>query len=216
MNFFLIQAIPIAGVRSEESSFWMQILVFLLLAVLVGLYSLVKSNRSKHKEQQQKLEEQGGAHYAKSRWRFQLPHKSTASQKGLVQEYIAKMKNTRNRIPNQSQEPNEPATETNKDLQSGMGLLELDFLLSMVEDIENNAPNDVTMRKLNFNEVFRRKKLSQVNSKVLTAFAINQGDLYGKDIQCKAMGQLAERSMNMNRGEDPQPTVLSRKEDENS
>ena len=216
MNFFLIQAIPIAGVHSEESGFWMQILVFLLFAVLVGLYSLVKSNRSKHKDQQQKLEEEGGTHYAKSRWRFQLPHKSIARQKGIVQEYIAKMKNTRDCIPNQSQEPNEVATKTNKDLQSGMGLLELDFLLSIVENTENNAPNDVTMRKLNFNEVFRRKKLNQVNSKVLTAFAINRDDLYGKDIQCKAMGELAERSMNMNRGEDPLPAVLSKKEEENS
>ena len=194
----------------------MQILVFLLFAVLVGLYSLVKSNRSKHKDQQQKLEEEGGTHYAKSRWRFQLPHKSIARQKGIVQEYIAKMKNTRDCIPNQSQEPNEVATKTNKDLQSGMGLLELDFLLSIVENTENNAPNDVTMRKLNFNEVFRRKKLNQVNSKVLTAFAINRDDLYGKDIQCKAMGELAERSMNMNRGEDPLPAVLSKKEEENS
>ena len=105
---------------------------------------------------------------------------------------------------------NKLATEKNKDLQSGMELLELDFLLSIVENTKGNDQNDVTMRKLNFNEVLRRKKLSQVKSKVLTVYAINRGNLYGKDIQCEAIGELAERTMRMNRHEvvHPKNSVL--------
>ena len=96
---------------------------------------------------------------------------------------------------------NNLTTEKNKDLHRGMDLLELDFLLSIVENTNGNDQNDVTMRKLNFNEVLRREKQSQVNSKVLTIYAINRGNLYGKDIQCEATKELAERSMRMNRHE---------------
>jgi len=219
MNYFLIQAILIANIGDEESTFWIQILVFLFVAVSLGVYSLTKNNRSK--DQQQNIA------YTKSRWRFQLPHKPVALRKGIVQEYIARMKDTRHHIPNLSQEPkldfdslstasqknpkNTLATEKNKDLQSGMELLELDFLLSIVENTKGNDQNDVTMRKLNFNEVLRREKLSQVKSKVLTVYAINRGNLYGKDIQCEAMGELAERTMRMDRHEALQPAVSPRR-----
>jgi len=214
VNYFPIQAILIAAVADKESSFWMQVLVFLLVAVSCGVYSLTKSNRSKHIGQQRKLPEGTGTGYCKSRWRFRLPHKRVARRKGIVQEYIATMKDTPHHVPDLSQEPkldfdnlgtagrmnpkNRPATKRNKDLQSGMELLELNFLLSIVENTKGNGRNDVTMRKLNFNEVLRREKLSQVSSKVLTVYAIDRGKLYGKDIQCKAMGELAERTMRMN------------------
>jgi hypothetical protein len=227
MNYFLIQAILIAEIGDEDSSFWVQILVFLLVVVIWGVYSLVKNNRSKYKDQQQNLAEKTCTHYAKSRWRFRVPHKPIALRKGIVQEYIARMKGTRHDIPNLSQEPmpdlnnlgtdtrkhpkNKLATKKTKDLQSGMELLELDFLLSIVENTKGNDQNDVTMWKLNFNEVLRRKKLSQVNSKVLTVYAINRGNLFGKDIQCKAMGELAERTMCMNRHEALLPAVSPKK-----
>ncbi|GAF79904.1 unnamed protein product, partial [marine sediment metagenome] len=39
---------------------------------------------------------------------------------------------------------NEFTTEKNKDLRGGMDLLELDFLLSIVENTKGNDQNDVT------------------------------------------------------------------------
>jgi hypothetical protein len=156
-----------------------------------------------------------------------LPHKPVSLRKGIVQEYIARIKDTRHHVPNLSQEPeldfdsldtvrrknleNKPTAEKNKDLRGGMELLELDFLLSIVENTKGNDQNDVTMRKLNFNEVLRRGKLSQVKSKVLKVYAINRGNLYGKDIQCEAMGELAKRTMRMNRHEALQPAVSPRR-----
>ncbi len=89
---------------------------------------------------------------------------------------------------------NELLTEKNRDLQSGMELLELDFLLSIVENTKGNAQNDVTMRKLNFNEVLRREKQEQIDSNALTVYAVNAGNLYGKDIQCEATKELARRT----------------------
>ena len=87
-----------------------------------------------------------------------------------------------------------PAKKREKDLHSGMELLGLDFLLSVVENTKGGDENDVAMRKLNFNELLRREQLNEADSSALKAYAINKGNLYGKDIQCEAMRELAERS----------------------
>jgi len=86
------------------------------------------------------------------------------------------------------------AGEKSRDLHGGMELLELDFLLSIVEDTKGNDQNDVTMRKLNFNEVLRRGKQNQIDSNVLAVYAVNAGELYGKQIQCEATKELARRT----------------------
>ena len=227
MNYFPIQAIPIAEVGSEESNFLMQILVFLLVAVFCGVYSLIKTNRNKHKDKQWNFAEKGRTHHAESRWRFLLPHKFLAPRKGIVQEYIAKMKSKQHHTPDPSQEPkldsdspgtadrkkpeNKPTAKKNRNLQGGMDLLELDSLLSIVEDTKGKSQNDVTMRKLNFNEILRREKLNQIRSKTLTVYAINQGNFYGKDIQCEAMKQLAQRTTHTDSHQAPQPAVFPRR-----
>jgi hypothetical protein len=50
----------------------------------------------------------------------------------------------------------EPARKRSRDLQSGMELLELDFLLSIVEDTSSHEELDVAMRRFNFKELIRR------------------------------------------------------------
>ena len=86
------------------------------------------------------------------------------------------------------------AAEREADLNSGMDLLELDFLLSIVESTKGDDKNDVTMRKLNFNELLRRNKQDQIDSAALKVYAVNAGNLYGKDIQCEAMKELTKRT----------------------
>lgn len=81
-----------------------------------------------------------------------------------------------------------------KDLASGMEILDLDFLLSTVENTEGNDKNDVTMRKLTFDELLRRKQLDTIDSNALKVYAINEDELYGKAIQCEAMKVLTERT----------------------
>jgi hypothetical protein len=88
----------------------------------------------------------------------------------------------------------ESARERGKDLHSGMELLELDFLLSIVENTKGDNDNDVTMRKLNFNELLRRDQLNESDSHSLAVYAINEGNPYGKDIQCEAMKELTTRT----------------------
>jgi histone H3/H4 len=89
---------------------------------------------------------------------------------------------------------NELIMEKNKDLRGGMDLLELGFILSVIENTKGNDPNDVTMRKLNFDEILRRAKQSQIDSNALAVYAVNAGNLYSKDIQCEATKELAKRT----------------------
>jgi len=81
-----------------------------------------------------------------------------------------------------------------RELGGGMEMLGLDFLLGVVENVRGADKNDVIMRKLVFNELLRREHLEAVDSNALKAYAVNEGNLYGKDIQCEAMKVLAERT----------------------
>jgi hypothetical protein len=88
----------------------------------------------------------------------------------------------------------ESARQAAKDLRSGMELLEPDFLLSIVENTTGIDPNDVAMRRLTFDELLRRKQQDQIDSKALTVYAVNEGSLYGKTIQCEAIKELTKRT----------------------
>ncbi len=91
-----------------------------------------------------------------------------------------------------------PKSELNKDkekdLASGMEMLDSDLLLSIVENTKGNDKNDVTMRRLTFDELLRREQLDTIDSNALKVYAINEGELYGKVIQCEAMKVLTERT----------------------
>ncbi len=90
----------------------------------------------------------------------------------------------------------------NKDLAGGMEILDLDFLLSIVENTKGNDKNDVTMRKLTFDELLRREQLDTIDSNALKVYAINEGNPYGKTIQCEAMKVLTERTTRKSKNND--------------
>jgi hypothetical protein len=81
-----------------------------------------------------------------------------------------------------------------RDSANGMELLEVDFLVSTVENTKGDDKNDVTMRKLTFGELVRREQLDTVDSSALKIYAMNESNLYGRDIQYQAMKELAERT----------------------
>lgn len=81
-----------------------------------------------------------------------------------------------------------------KDLAGGMEILELEFLLSIIENTEGNDKNDVAMRRLTFDELLRRDQVDTIDSSALKVYAMNEGSLYGKVIQCEAMKMLTERT----------------------
>ena len=87
----------------------------------------------------------------------------------------------------------EKKTKGQRNLAGGMDLLDMDFLLGVIES-NGTDKNDVAMRKLTFNEVLRRNQQNEIDSVSLSAYAVDERGLYGKDIQCAAMKELARRT----------------------
>jgi hypothetical protein len=88
----------------------------------------------------------------------------------------------------------EKKTRNARNLAGGMDLLEMDFLLGVIENTDGDDKNDVSMRRLSFNEVLRRNQQSDIDSSSLSVYAVDEKELYGKDIQCAAMKELTRRT----------------------
>lgn len=89
--------------------------------------------------------------------------------------------------------PNRPR-KGGKDMHSGMELLDLEFLLCVVEDVEGNDEAGVVMRRLCFNELVRSDQRHEISSNTLRIYAMDVDVLYGKQVQCQAMLELTERT----------------------
>ncbi len=165
MNVLLAQTILAARNSEGDDTVWMQMLVVVILAVSFGIFGLAKAKASKSKVEYPPLPKR--EHAGKT---FDLSGVAKAKSEGLH-------------------------TKREKDLQSGMEILDSDFLLKVVENTNDGGDEkDVVMRKLNFKELLRRGELSQADSHALKEYALNKGNLYGKDIQCEAIRILAERT----------------------
>lgn len=86
------------------------------------------------------------------------------------------------------------AAKRGRDLHGGLELLELDFLLDMVENIEGIEEYDLTMRKLSFHELARTSRLSEIDSGVLKYYCVDEDGLYDRRTQCEAMQELSART----------------------
>ena len=86
------------------------------------------------------------------------------------------------------------ARKAGRDLQSGLELLDLDFLLGVVENTGALENQDVTMRKLSFNELVRTNRVHEIDSNALKVYALDQDAHFGKEIQVEAFKELAERT----------------------
>ena len=99
------------------------------------------------------------------------------------------------RPPRKDSSPRKNLSRKNgRDMHSGMELLDLAFLLAIVESVEVDEKVDVAMRKLCFNELVRTGQRTEIDSKALKVYVIDGEGLYGKEIQCQAMQELAERT----------------------
>ena len=81
-----------------------------------------------------------------------------------------------------------------RNVQGGMEMLGLDFLLSIVENTTGDDPNDVAMRKMTFNELIRTNRRHEIASGALKVYAVDEEGLYGNNIQCQAMQELTQRT----------------------
>jgi hypothetical protein len=94
----------------------------------------------------------------------------------------------------QGEEAMEKKAKAGRNLGGGMEMLDLEFLLGVIESTDGDDKNDVAMRKLSFNEALRRNQQNEIDSTSLTVYAVDDKNLYGKDIQCAAMKELTKRT----------------------
>jgi hypothetical protein len=198
MSELLTKIIFIAANSNGNDTFWIQMLILVILVASFGVFSLIKTKSNRGKEQQQDYTENVPSGVTKRRWKWQIQslqgniaHQTAVARQSLAknQKMAAKlMKEQKLRFGDTNKK------KAQKDLQSGMELLELDFLLSVVEDTQGDDSNTVTMRKLSFDELVRRDRLHTVDSNALKVYAKNTNSLYGKTIQCKAIEELTERT----------------------
>lgn len=198
MSYSLVQIIIVASSSEGEDAFWSQILVLVVFAVLVGIGGLIKTKTDKMKRQQQYYPE--GANQPHSWYQWQIK-----AIKELKDKYLGVFsKTTQPELVTEGpkfdfevyeeKQKDEPEEENQRNLAGGMELLEMDFLLSIIEKTESDDENDVIMRKLSFNELLRRGQLIAADSNTLRVYAMDEDHLYGKAIQCGAMKELAERT----------------------
>jgi hypothetical protein len=185
MNDLLIQTILAARNGDGEDAIWMQILVLVIMAVFLGIFSFARAKANKFEEYNQ--------HQSKFHQRGQIQPEPSAHRELLSSVPATKPRvNEHNKFFGKALK--ESTRKRGKDLHGGMELLELSFLLGIVENVNGYDEKDVIIRKLNFKELLRRGKLNEADSNALKIYAINKGNLYGKDIQCEAMKNLAERT----------------------
>lgn len=200
MNYCLAQIILAGSNGDWEDTIWIQMLVLVILAVLVGVGVLVKAGAGKFKDQD-------GYYPSRARSRGEQLRRQIKSLKEVKDRCVGVFLKTAQakaiiekpvfdfdapEAANGRKVKNELGSE--RDLAGGMEMLELDFLLSIVENTKIDGKNGVMMRKLSFNELVRREQLGAADSNSLKVYAVNEGGLYGKDIQCEAMKELAGRT----------------------
>lgn len=88
-----------------------------------------------------------------------------------------------------------PRVKRNRDTQSGMEILDLDFLLSVIENTDATTENDITMRRLGFNELIRTNRVNEIDSSSLKVYAMDEHGWFTKDIQCESFKELTNRTL---------------------
>ena len=199
MSYSLAQIILAAGNIDGEDTIWIQMLVLVILVALLGVGSFVKTRVSSFKDEQQNYPEGGGTSYT---WLHRLikPLRElrdtrlgilTAQSKATIKEPV--LFDTPD-AAGRERPKGEAARERGRDLAGGMEMLKLDFLLSIVEKTGGDDKNNVMMRKLNFNELLCREQLNEIDGNALKVYAVDEGNLYGKDIQFQAIKELTVRT----------------------
>ena len=202
MSYSLGQVILAVSNSGGEDTIWMQMLVLVILAASVGIYGLVKARAKQFGEGEHSYGGVAGSAQTQPRWQNkairELKDKGlgvfskTAQSKAIIEEPVFDF--GAGDIASGGKLKNEFGKGRGKDLAGGMEMLEQDFLVGTVEKTKGDDNDDVMMRKLSFNELLRRGQLKAAGSKALKVYAVNKGNLYGKDIQCEAMKELAERT----------------------
>lgn len=163
----LLLAVIVMGAVEDEGTFWIQLLMLVILAAGAGIFVLFKS-RVKRIER---------------RTHDETIETIIAQPKPLVTGHAFPERPVVNEIkPRQ------------RDLSGGMELLARNFLVSVVERTDSPGQKDIEMRRLCFAELGRRGELWAIASTALKVYTLDEDGFYGKVIRCEAMAELAGRT----------------------
>ena len=182
----ILQNVLATSVGDSEGTFWIVILMIVLLSCGVGIWSVVKRRTGEKDWQMEEIlypSEIQGQNMEPKKTVYEV-----ISPEGNSVSVSAKDEHLQN---NSSPERRQKKTA---DLEKGLELLELPFLINVVGNIEDGEKQDIEIRKIVFNELVRRGNLSRIEGNVLKIYAKNPKNLFGKSIQCQAIAELAGRT----------------------
>jgi hypothetical protein len=196
----LLLAVIVMGAVEDEGTFWIQLLMMVMLAAGAGIYLLFKS-RAKRAEQQTHdevietiIETPMVPALSKVEGSFASPEPGRRVE---PPKYLAKSaplhaspENRRIEWPTASE-----IKPRRKNLTSGMELLARNFLVSVVEQTDSPNQRDIEMRRLCFTELGRRGELWSIASTALKIYTLDEDGFYGKVIRFEAMAELAGRTV---------------------
>jgi hypothetical protein len=187
-----------------EETFWMSILIIVLLSSGVGIWALVRRKAGRNNPSEEYAEYDSTVQSTEGMNRHKktdtiietLIKQSGGSETGQYSTHSSRKGAVGRRFRKAA------------DLQSGLELLELPFLTGMVGDIESRQHADIEMRKIAFMELVRRGQLCGIEGKALKVYAKNSASSalrsaagekgekggFGKAIQCEALKELAART----------------------
>ena len=160
-------AVIVLGAVEDEGTFWIQLLMVVILAAGVGIYGLVKS-RAKRVERQTRDE--------------------------TIETIIAQPKPLATAHTFPERPAVSEIKPHRRDLSGGMELLARNFLTGVVEQTNSPDQRDIEMRRLCFTELGRRGELWAIASTALKVYTLDEDGFYGKIIRCEAMAELAGRT----------------------
>lgn len=204
-----------------EDTFWIQLLVMVILATGIGIFGVIKKHKAKHGS--------AGRMFGRTlegfvrRWQSinkSLVGRISQLRQALIRTFrrttgiikdscllLSKMilKTTANRSKTAVSllkpatgrfwsKPNRTVKTGNRDFHSGMELLTRDFLVEVVERTSYAEMRDITMRTLCFAELVRRGELWAISSDALKTYTLNTEGAFDKSIRYQAMKELAGRT----------------------
>ncbi len=193
MTHLIAEIILAASNTDEEGTFWIQMLMLVILVAVVGVGSLIKTRVKRFKTQKQyradissKTYNPGDEQIRAVKDKYIEFFLKTAPTKKITKEPMFDFESADKVSSGEHKE--------GRNVSSGMEILDLDFLVKIVENTKGRNKKDVMMRKLVFDELLRREQVTAIDSKALNIYTMNKSKLYKKEIQCAAMKALAERT----------------------
>jgi hypothetical protein len=179
----LLLSVNLLGAVEDEGTFWIQLLMVVILAAGAGGYVLVKSRTKRQEHQTHDEIIENIISTPKSPAKIFLPQAPALAPSRRIEWPAANETRPRQ-----------------KDLAGGMELLARNFLVSVVEETGSPDRRDIEMRCLCFNELNRRGELWSLASAALKVYTLDEDGFYGKVIRVEAMAELAGRTSKEPRG----------------